>query len=907
MQSLKWRIATSALIIVFFNPALGEISLDGTVGPKATLDGPDYTIPHTVGSTAGTNLFHSFDRFDIAKNESATFTGPAGLDNVISRVTGDDCSNIDGLLRSTIPGADFWFINPSGVFFGPDAQVNVPAAFHVSTADEIRFSDGSAFNAAEPNAGPLSVASPEAFGFISQNPAGISFQGSKLEVAEGNTLSIVGGDITMKGGSVTAPSGRINVASIASPGEVQPTDEGAHVSTVTAFADITASNSEIDVSGPGAGRIFIRGNRLVMENSDLSAENGSDHEAPKLGVDISLSEDLSMSSGGISVNANTGGDAAGIHIEADRIELTSGATIEGKTIPSSPDAGASGDGGTVTIKAKNGSVSLKHANVRTSAGTNSGDTVGNSGSVTITASASVTFEDFSGIFTSVSSTGNSSLAGNAGAVTITAKNGSVSLKKNSSVQTGIAAGFSSLGGGTAGNAGAVTITAGESVIFEDSFISSETTALRGAAAGNAGAVTITAKNGSVSLKENSSVRASADGGSYREGTVGNAGAVTISAEKGSVLLKNRSSLSSATFADADGTVGDTGALTVTAGESVTLDDSYIGNSPGRDTASDAGAVSITVNNGSILLKNHSSLSTATFTGGGAGGTITLKASHNVSLTNEATVTAQTFGSANGGNISISTMGGNLTVAGSSRITSESSDTGDAGNVDLFAGNVITIDGGLIVTQASEASGGNIRLTAPRLIELIDSNITSSVIGESETKGGNINIGTNGDTIISDNNFDIDPRFLVLDESNILAQAKKGRGGDIKVVSDYIIRSAGSDINAQAGPEGIDGTVVLGTPEIDLQKGLVELPVVFVNAASQVRRSCEARRNVGESAFTEEGRGGVPPEPGAGMPAFYTLGADGNETIEPAGGRPAEYEGLTSIPPARVAIVCGSLQ
>ena len=51
-------------------------------------------------------------------------------------------SNIAGTLRSTTPGADFYFITPAGILFGPNASLDLPGSFHVSTADEVRFRDG---------------------------------------------------------------------------------------------------------------------------------------------------------------------------------------------------------------------------------------------------------------------------------------------------------------------------------------------------------------------------------------------------------------------------------------------------------------------------------------------------------------------------------------------------------------------------------------------------------------------------------------------------------------------------------------------------------------------------------------------------------------------------------------------
>src|SRR5688500_8193828 len=92
-----------------------QVETDGTVGPRLQLDGPEFAIRADLGTRAGRNLFHSFERFSLGTGERATFTGPNQIRNVISRVTGGAPSDIDGTIASTIPGADFFFINPAGV------------------------------------------------------------------------------------------------------------------------------------------------------------------------------------------------------------------------------------------------------------------------------------------------------------------------------------------------------------------------------------------------------------------------------------------------------------------------------------------------------------------------------------------------------------------------------------------------------------------------------------------------------------------------------------------------------------------------------------------------------------------------------------------------------------------------
>jgi filamentous hemagglutinin family protein len=155
--------------------AYAEVVTDGSVGGKGfigvpqTLDAVDKittTVSQDMGTTAGTNLFHSFKFFNINSGETVRFEGDKNLTNVISRVTGGHISTIDGTLNSTIGTANFYFINPAGVMFGAHARVNVPAAFHVSTADSLRFSDGNEFSATNPSASTLTIAEPASFGFL---------------------------------------------------------------------------------------------------------------------------------------------------------------------------------------------------------------------------------------------------------------------------------------------------------------------------------------------------------------------------------------------------------------------------------------------------------------------------------------------------------------------------------------------------------------------------------------------------------------------------------------------------------------------------------------------------------------------------------------------------------------------
>src|SRR3954468_6502449 len=186
--------------LLFAGPVHAQIVTDGSVGPKVSLSGSQVDIGADLGTRRGDNLFHSFERFGIVPGQTVTFRGSDTIKNVISRVTGGAVSNIDGTLASKVGQADLYFVNPAGIMFGPNAQLDVPGSFHVSTAHELRFADGTRFSALDKTGSGLTVAAPEAFGFLDRPPGRIAVDQSQLQLKPGKTLSLVGGDLTIDGG-----------------------------------------------------------------------------------------------------------------------------------------------------------------------------------------------------------------------------------------------------------------------------------------------------------------------------------------------------------------------------------------------------------------------------------------------------------------------------------------------------------------------------------------------------------------------------------------------------------------------------------------------------------------------------------------------------------------------------------
>src|SRR5579871_6190205 len=128
LRSLLFLIAGCwqfAYCPVFAASPTGSVVLDGSFGTSGPLTGPNYNITSSLGKTVGNNLFQSFSQFNLVNGDVATFSGPVNIHNILARVTGNSPSSIDGTVQTSIQGANLFFINPFGVFFGSHAQVNV--------------------------------------------------------------------------------------------------------------------------------------------------------------------------------------------------------------------------------------------------------------------------------------------------------------------------------------------------------------------------------------------------------------------------------------------------------------------------------------------------------------------------------------------------------------------------------------------------------------------------------------------------------------------------------------------------------------------------------------------------------------------------------------------------------------
>jgi len=219
----------STLLVLSLCPWLSVFwSVKGAAQPAPIIAAPDgtrtqvqaignqYQITGGQVSSDGANLFHSFTQFGLSPGQIANFLANPNLQNILGRINGGDPSVINGLLQVSGGNPNLYLVNPAGIVFGSNASLNVPAAFHASTATALGF-DGlngetNWFQVLGSNDYNALIGQPTTFEFQTANP-GVIVNLGNLEVAAGESLTLMGGT-ALNTGTLTAPGGSLTVTAI---------------------------------------------------------------------------------------------------------------------------------------------------------------------------------------------------------------------------------------------------------------------------------------------------------------------------------------------------------------------------------------------------------------------------------------------------------------------------------------------------------------------------------------------------------------------------------------------------------------------------------------------------------------------------------------------------------------------
>ncbi|MBW4569202.1 MAG: filamentous hemagglutinin N-terminal domain-containing protein [Tolypothrix carrinoi HA7290-LM1] len=644
------------------------------------------------------------------------------------------------------------------------------------------------------------------------------------------------------------------------------------------FTDGAFVFSQVEAGGIG------NGGETSITTGSLSVTNGAILTASTVGkgdagrINIEARDTASFNRGGAAfttVEADGIGNGNDLRIRARSLSVTDGSFLTANTL-------GRGNAGNVIIEA--GDVLFDRGSATSSVGLQGfGVGEGNGGTISIS-TGSLQLANQAQLL--VNSYGRE---GNAGNININARD-TVSLSDQSFI-------FSQLGGGIRGAAGNIDISTGSLQVASGSVISTDTFGN-----GNGGNITIKARDAVSFLTE---------GGAYslvQLGAIGNGGDINIST--GSLNTADGSFLAASTLGS-----GNSGNVRITATDSISLEGVNRNKFPGGIYSEVAIGESgeggnIDIKTRSLTVKNGARLATDT-DGRGDAGSINIDATDFVTfdgigsnqLISGAYSQVSPNGRGNANNINITTR--NLSLSNGAILTAGTRGQGNAATININATDSVTISGtassrsntlvgestaipsdisGVFVQSESTGRAGDIIVTSPK----INLDNQGRLIAKSESgNGGNINLQVGdllllrGGSQISTNagtarqggdggNIIIDAPngFIVAvpnENSDITANAFTGSGGrvNITVSGIYGIESRPrptdlSDITASS-ELGVQGTIEINTPNVDPNRGLLQLTTGLVNTPRLVDSSCAAFDKNG-SEFIVTGRGGLPLSP-----------------------------------------------
>ncbi|MBN1570583.1 MAG: filamentous hemagglutinin N-terminal domain-containing protein [Acidobacteria bacterium] len=866
-KSLKQNMLLIAAILIAC-PMMAQVRTDGSVGPVVDLSG-NMVIGSSLGKQVGANLFQSFSLFNVKPGESALFTSSVpSTANIIGRVTGGSLSMIDGPLGCDVPNANLWLINPNGIVFGEGASLDVQGSFYASTANYLKFEDGSSLSAdLESSSDALfSTASPSAFGFLGSAPSPISVNGSQLTVPAGKDLALVGGelDIAGNGGYLAAAGGRIDLVSVAGSGEVGFNNAGAM--NVASFARLGTILFREDAyltasSDLSAGSVYIRGGQFFMSDSTIWNSTGILDGGP---IDISMTENIELTENSLILSETQGfGSGGAIQISAPEI-LLQNSEIDSVSANF-------GNGGDVIIEGS-------HVTFESSSIYSTARSYGTGGSISISAESDVKLENTGDSADSQSffSTDTVDAFGDAGSVYVSSP---ALILNDSSIDS-----FTYFGWG---NAGSIEVNVNDLILENGGNIQSVT---KQDSTGMGGIISINAGN-SIVISGTSPTDPDQASGLFADTYTGSMGG-SIALNAGSIRLNDEGYISASSLGSGDGIGGyisiDTGTLSlsnasfigvVSTGEGeggmINIIADYISVDSGSGFSSTTvgvgrgGDISLTANR--IDVTDRDSMIFAGTMGPGDSGFIIFDASI-LSLSNGGSIRADTLGSGNGGSIVgtadsilvdnggvywtgffsetrgsgnsgyISLEANDINLTETGYISTSSWSSGDAGSVFITANSLSLSNGAAIAaTSMSNGAGGLISVSADSIsIDGSDTGVFSETHGSGQSgsiwlTADNIDITNQGSISASTSGTGdagliyVDAGTLTLTEQGLIRVDSygDGSGGTISVEADAILVDGGGT-NFSTGffssvkGSGKGGSIFLTADRIDLiNRGIID--------------------------------------------------------------------------------------
>ncbi len=840
-------VSKDAIAQIVPDASLPENSIVTPQGAQFQIDG---------GTAAGTNLFHSFDRFDIPTGNEAFFNNAPAIDNIISRVTGDRISTIDGLIRAN-GNINLYFINPNGIVFGENASIDLGGAFFASSADSIIFADSTEYSAnsvGEFRESPLLSVSVPVGLQLGTDPGTIAVRTHRmnadgmlrgLDLQPMRTLSLVGGNIVFDNGIANTPGGNIELAA----GSSGTWMFGSPGYTLTPSGNVALRNaSRANTDGMPAGNLLVAGRSVLLQDgSTLSADNlgGGDGGIVTIVATelLELSGVRNMTEGSRIVAQGVESDAGDIIINTGRLVLRDGGEIASRTR-------GDGDGGSLTVRATEG-IEILGASPDESPSILSAEATpeatGRAGNVTI-ATPRLLITNGGGI----STTGGNGDGGNIEIVADNVELAGISNGGRASVILSEARG--------AGQGGTANVTAQRVLVRNGALVSVE--AFGSGAGGEltiaaSESVTVTGIGGDRPSTLSANTRGSGSGGRLQIQTpqlrvsaggriaaetfgTGNGGTIDINAEAIDLVgeLDSQSSILVQTFGE-----GNAGDLTVTtdrltvsggsflsastlgAGEGGNLNvtaraiellgttsrgmPSGLQSQSARDAMGNAG--NLVVQTETLRLENGANITVNGEIGDGGDARIT--ATESIVVRGEepggmmpSAIVAQTDGVGRAGNVTISTP--ELFLSEGGVISATTRGSGEGGRLNIEVDRLQIATGGRIATESlSSGNGGQIDITATESIALtaFGEMPENAIVARSDRSGaaGSVTIST--------------PELLVSDGAEIsVSNEGTGDAGNLNITADTLFIENGSQLRADT-EQGGGGNITLSGRDIRLRE------------------------------------------------------------------------------------------
>jgi len=748
----------------------------------------------TGGATRERNLFHSFREFNVDAERGAYFFSPDGIANILSRVTGENPSAINGILGTfgidgdtfVRSGANLFLINPNGIIFGPEARLDLGGSFMATTADGIQFGEAGFFSATNPDApSQLLTVDPSAFFFNQLNPPASIINQSQvrnptnpdfidgLRVDDGRSLLLLGGEIQLLQGKLFASSGRVELGAVTGGTVGLTIDDNALDLTFPVdlqLGNISLLEGTVDASGiqsvgTAGGDIQLQGDQITLATSAIGSYNYSNQPNGTLSLQANQ---LSLTGSTIDMSGTQVFSSAGgtIQFESDQV------TLANSTIQSNNYSDQSN--GTISMQV--GSLNSTNSFIRTNTfGSGTG------GNINIVADT-INLQDGNGSGISTSSQSQ----GRAGNIDIRATD-AINLNNQVSIASSFNGLLPTTGSGSSGN---ISITTGSLNIQEAGIFS---VVLLGGE--SSGTLTIRADD-SINLNRANLFTSS----------LGNSSSGHISITTGDLKLANGSNIL-------------TSAIDPTLFDTANLDPRLY-----------------TPESIAFIRQRFAGIEPGSF-GQGDSGNIAIFARGNIQVTDGSTITTSTVGQGQGGNLNVTAdsieLDGTSATGFSSSLSSSTQSSGNAGNVVIDARQLRITNGAAISTSAfrnSSGQGGDITV------------IADSIELDGTTPSGQFSSGLFSSTQSSGNAGDVSvatEQLRITNGATISTSAEansSGDGGTLNVTADSIeldgisTTGVGSSLSSSTQGSGDAGNVAIDAGQLRITGGAAISTSAFRNSS-----------------------------------------------------------------------------